>query len=374
MLHNIYRKDGLMKKDIMYILTGGGGSPEQSQEEICGYEIDGNHEQSSARRGRPRSFAQARALAFSAKGGEPSRAAFTMAEILLSLTIIGVVAAITLPSLTGNINERTWNTQRKALFARFSQAIPLMGAVNGYSDSETFIAAGLSKVLKINNICDDTHIADCGIPAKFVTLAGSNYSYSLPFKISDYQPKMTNVSYSTTISVSYAGEDTHAAAFETANGESILLFYFPKCQPDMNEATTYLVQPKICVNMIYDLNGSKGPNTVGKDVGVMTVLYSTDSVVVAPQVWYRNSASVEGDYRAAQEYCKGLDSDLRMPNLDELASIFVNNSLLDVGDTWAFWSSKVYSTTSAWDQSFVTGNRRITPKTDTAVRGRCVYR
>ena len=58
--------------------------------------------------------------------------AFTMAEILLSLTIIGVVAAITLPSLTGNINERTWNTQRKALYARFSQAIALMPALNGY--------------------------------------------------------------------------------------------------------------------------------------------------------------------------------------------------------------------------------------------------
>ena len=55
--------------------------------------------------------------------------AFTMAEILLSLTIIGVVAAITLPSLTGNINERTWNTQRKALYARFSQAMPLMDAL-----------------------------------------------------------------------------------------------------------------------------------------------------------------------------------------------------------------------------------------------------
>ena len=51
---------------------------------------------------------------------ENQRCAFTMAEILLSLTIIGVVAAITLPSLTGNINERTWNTQRKALYARFS--------------------------------------------------------------------------------------------------------------------------------------------------------------------------------------------------------------------------------------------------------------
>ena len=82
-----------------------------------------------------------------------------MAEILLSLTIIGVVAAITLPSLTGNINERTWNTQRKALYARFSQAIALMPALNGYGTltedesgnvtedtaAETFITAGLSK-------------------------------------------------------------------------------------------------------------------------------------------------------------------------------------------------------------------------------------
>ena len=104
--------------------------------------------------------------------------AFTMAEILLSLTIIGVVAAITLPSLTGNINERTWNTQRKALYARFSQAIALMPSLNGYgtlteessagaSDgvdtaAETFVTAGLSKVLKINNICDSEHIEDCG--------------------------------------------------------------------------------------------------------------------------------------------------------------------------------------------------------------------
>ena len=117
------------------------------------------------------------------------KAAFTMAEILLSLTIIGVVAAITLPSLTGNINERTWNTQRKALYARMSQAIALMPALNGYgmlkeessagaSDgvdtaAETFITSGLSKVLKINNICDNEHLEDCGIVTSFTNMAGS---------------------------------------------------------------------------------------------------------------------------------------------------------------------------------------------------------
>ena len=94
---------------------------------------------------------------FGAKQPErPENGAFTMAEILLSLTIIGVVAAITLPSLTGNINERTWNTQRKALYARFSQAMALMPSLNGYGTlaadesgsitedniAETFITAG----------------------------------------------------------------------------------------------------------------------------------------------------------------------------------------------------------------------------------------
>ena len=73
--------------------------------------------------------------------------AFTMAEILLSLTIIGVVAAITLPSLTGNINERTWNTQRKALYARFSQAIALMPALNGYGIWQRMRAETLQKTL-----------------------------------------------------------------------------------------------------------------------------------------------------------------------------------------------------------------------------------
>ena len=106
--------------------------------------------------------------------GRLARLAFTMAEILLSLTIIGVVAAITLPSLTGNINERTWNTQRKALYARFSQAIALMPSLNQYSDVDTFLASGLAKVLKINNICDKDHLTDCGITSAKITDATGN--------------------------------------------------------------------------------------------------------------------------------------------------------------------------------------------------------
>ena len=307
--------------------------------------------------------------------------AFTMAEILLSLTIIGVVAAITLPSLTGNINERTWATQKKALYARMSQAIPLIGSVNGYADSETFITGALSKVLKINNICDKDHLEDCGIATKFTTLTGNTFSYSTPLKMSDYNEKMTNMLASdATTTYSYSQDDSEAAAFETANGESVILFYFPKCQPDMSESAHYFVQPKICVNMIYDLNGNKGPNTVGKDVGIMTVLYATDSVVAAPQPWYRNSAtsSYTTDHNEAQQYCRELDPEYRMPNLDELGSMFANMTLLDFGDTsstHAVWSSEINAANSsqAWDQSFMTGYRRIRPRTEN-LAARCVKR
>ena len=307
---------------------------------------------------------------------ENQRCAFTMAEILLSLTIIGVVAAITLPSLTGNINERTWNTQRKALYARFSQAIALMPALNGYgtlresTDSagsttvedtatETFITSGLSKVLKINNICDSEHIEDCGITSKLTTLNGS--IISTPTKMSELNMKMIDNSWPDS-RFSYAQLDTKAAAFETANGESIIAFYNPNCQSLMGESTAYMVQPKICANFIFDMNGNKGPNTVGKDIGFMTVLYSTDSAVVAPDVPVQKAASRSATQQEAIGICKEQDAEYRIPSQDELASMFVNQLLLNgaVASTATdYWSSIIYNSTTGWTQGFASGTRAL---------------
>ena len=287
------------------------------------------------------------------------RVGFTMAEILLSLTIIGVVAAITLPSLTGNINERTWNTQRKALYARFSQAIALMPALNGYGTlddttdtaAETFITAGLSKVLKINNICDNTHIADCGMTSSLTTLTGN--TISMPQTMTELNSAMTSAvatngvdsAGSTVVIGNYNMLDTKAAAFETQNGESILLFYNPNCVANMGETGHYFVQPKICVNMIYDLNGTKGPNTVGKDIGFMTILYPSDSVVVAPIPFRTILTEVRADEASNACTVKAGD-EYRIPTKDELAALFANKSLMAIsgGNTHWYSSSKFVRT------------------------------
>ena len=299
------------------------------------------------------------------------RVGFTMAEILLSLTIIGVVAAITLPSLTGNINERTWNTQRKALYARFSQAIALMPALNGYgtlkeessagaSDAvdtaaETFVTSGLAKVLKINNICDSEHLMDCGIPKKITTLKGDSIiSLSDIDTLVGLNP-MFNSEYPGVLK--YSQINTKAAAFETANGESILTYYNPNCISEAYNQAAHPVQPKMCANFVYDLNGSKGPNTVGKDIGFMSVLYPADSVVAAPVPINKEVKEYSITHNEVGGYCRQFDEESRIPNRAELASFFFNKKLLgwDSAEGAEFWSSELSDSDYAWTQRYGSG-------------------
>jgi len=305
-----------------------------------------------------------------------------MAEILLSLTIIGVVAAITLPSLTGNINERTWNTQRKALYARMSQAIALMPALNGYGTfsaatsstsavdnvAETFITSGLAKVLKINNICDSNNVFDCGMASRITTLSASNID--LPRKLSDLNGGIPDPSLGI--------KDTNAAAFETVNGETILTFYNPNCTSkdvliagaDDAGNTGYYMKQYVCANFVFDLNGSKGPNTVGKDIGIMSVLYPSDSNVVMPIPTHILSGTYEQS--AAAKECSLKDPDNRLPNIEELASMYYNGNLLD-WSVGGYWSSTVVDSTNAWTFGFNHGRKYSHAKTD-SYAAQCVKR
>ncbi len=317
---------------------------------------------------------------------------FTMAEILLSLTIIGVVAAITLPSLMANINERTWNTQRKALYARMSQAIAMMPQLNGYGEyegtntdgsvtatkdtaAEACLTEGLSKVLKINNICDAEHLADCGVAGSFTNLAGSTKTW--PTKMSELNSMFTGshigISDSDTSHVfenPQKNVDTSAAAFETQNGETITIFYNPYCTQDLETTSWDFTQPMMCANFVYDLNGNKGPNTFGKDIGFITALYNTDSSVVAPMPLAVEASS--GAQTDASSACSALGDDVRIPNRDELSAMFYNRELLGISGG-RYWSGSVVSPTLAWNQSFDTGRRNWGSRTATN-EVRCIKR
>ena len=317
---------------------------------------------------------------------------FTMAEILISLTIIGVIAAITLPSLRANINEKTWATQRKALYSRLSQAISMLPSLNGYGEyagtweddvvtvekdtaAARFVTDGLSKVLQINNICTipmntssenaRKELEKCGVSEKITNMANSKLDF--PTKLSELNPQFTsnfvdtgNTTYQ--ISSGFQKIDTVAAGFEMKNGESVAVFYNPYCRGDLKSIIKYDpdnindtdistkgygVQPYMCANFIYDLNGKKGPNKVGKDIGYITALYPTDSEVVTADV---TNIKVQGTYNQVNQLCRNADKEYRSANIEEIMSVFYNKNLVGIGVSKSFYyqSPNLASPYRAW--------------------------
>ena len=316
---------------------------------------------------------------------------FTLAEVLITLAIIGIVAAITLPSLLVNVNEKAWDAQKKALHARLAQAIGQMNTLGGYGTytedeegtatedtaAESFILDALSKVYKINNVCGPDKLSSCGIPSKITTLDAVS-EINFPSKMSELNEKLLNGGHETGEEGDIA--NTKAAAFETVNGESIAVFYNPLCSSDAT--VNHYVQNKMCVNFVYDLNGSEGPNQVGKDVGFITAFYNKNPVVVAPVPYNKDYSAMVPQYTEdagtldAPAVCKTMGEDLRLPNRDELASLFVNAPFINLGESTIFyWSSSVVSlgiNGLAWHQSFNAGHRARNTRSKSTGYVRCI--
>ena len=109
--------------------------------------------------------------------------------------------------------------------------------------------------------------------------------------------------------------------------------------------TIYYVQPKMCANFIYDLNGRKGPNKIGKDIGFISVLYPVDGEVVAPMPLEKNAKN--SIHATANASCRQQNENSRLPNRFEWMSMFYNKQLIGIS-SGNFWSSSVISDDKAW--------------------------
>ena len=86
---------------------------------------------------------------------------FTLAEVLITLTIIGVVAMLTIPSLITDVQNKQFATLLRKRHAEFTQAIKLSvidnGEMNGWdwsADTNDFISEYLAPYLRMSS-CDD---------------------------------------------------------------------------------------------------------------------------------------------------------------------------------------------------------------------------
>ncbi len=98
--------------------------------------------------------------------------AFTLSELLITVAVIGVVAALTIPALITNI-EKILNPNRKEviedrLLEGMNQLNTLEDGFQGsqYENTEGFVRA-LSKYYKMSQICGSTDLKECFPYSKF---------------------------------------------------------------------------------------------------------------------------------------------------------------------------------------------------------------
>ena len=185
---------------------------------------------------------------------------FTLAEVLITLAIIGIVAALTIPTLIQNYQERAWGTASQVFQRKLGEALRVMnvqGTLAGYTTTEAFVDE-LSKHIKITRICDNDDITTCF--ADKVTWDGEEVEMS---KIKT--------------SKNFGKDDwnTNTVAVQFANGVNGVIAYNPDCRQNQfsNDVIT-VGETGIgtnCLAMLYDVDGFKNPNTADKDINNLNV-------------------------------------------------------------------------------------------------------
>lgn len=213
--------------------------------------------------------------------------AFTMAEVLITLGIIGIVAALTIPPLVSNYQKRAYVIKLQKAYASFNIALKQLtndygcgtdlactGLFSDSASSSSFPIA-IAKYLKISTDC--TYSGGYGCFSKF----NSNYDGS--GSLTD----LVDVYYTTFITVdgaSYAIWGTTAPAI------------YADCKQSAYDGLgpSPMYTNSSCGYVYIDVNGPKqGPNYFGRDVFRFFITNQKGAYLYpsgAPEYKYWNSA------------------------------------------------------------------------------------
>lgn len=187
-----------------------------------------------------------------------SKNAFTLAEVLITLAVIGVVAALTLPTLVQSYEEKGTVSKLKKVYSVLDQASRLaidkngtpdewnLVALNDFSSSKT-IYDNISPYLNISKTCANE--AGCFASNMYKTKYGGNWLF-----LDD--PNTSSFTAGVYKFILHGGASVY---IQTRSAD---------CSDGATTGTT-LPSKSICAFFGVDLNGAKAPNQFGKDLFVL---------------------------------------------------------------------------------------------------------
>lgn len=108
-----------------------------------------------------------------------SKKAFTLAEVLITLGIIGIIAEITIPVLMQNVQDLQFKAAAKSAYSNASQALQLMKNDNGGSLTSYYTTAGSFKpsFMQYFKVVQDCNLNDCVPPTSTSTIYSNFNGY-----------------------------------------------------------------------------------------------------------------------------------------------------------------------------------------------------
>ena len=263
---------------------------------------------------------------------ETAKAAFTLAEVLITLAVIGIVAALTLPGLIQNHNETAWKTAKDLWEKKLTETVRRMnidGVMTGHESTEDFMNT-FKNYMKVIKTCDNNDINKCYSPK--IVQTGSD---SEPIEVETSDLK-------TAENLGNSEWGTNTMSFVIADGTTVIMAYNPNCAyADPIEDTGSQVS---CLGFMVDVNGKKGPNKVGDDIALKgqislsncdnpigDMCFSTDFVPTAIDTC---SDTTWDDHGTDNSYCSAnywagakkacSDMGMSLPTREELAQLASN--------------------------------------------------
>ena len=256
------------------------------------------------------------------------KSAFTLAEVLITLGVIGVVAAVTLPTLMTNVQERIRKEQVRTVKYKLTKATEKMNSLDKIGPYETTgeFVDELKKHLSIAKVCDKNHLTECW-PATTINTPDATRNVS----------ELTNGT--SLMALALGTGETDSVGIVTSDGTPMIMVYSPKCTPlDPVKSYSWSVvdgKPETnattnCISAIFDINGAKGPNKIGTDVRTLNSLFGYKRFTVQTMskedcLKYKdqlgiNGCSVEADtWAGAVKACH--DIGLHLPSMQTLANL-----------------------------------------------------
>lgn len=166
--------------------------------------------------------------------------AFALAEVLISLLIIGVVSSLVIPVIVQDIQNTELKTAWKNTYSIIEQASRRILIDNGGSFQNAFS----SNPIKMRNLFASyvVHVKNCS----WENIQGNCWHFDNVVKNPDNS--------------SYTGTD---AGLLLNNGAMLIFEAWSSCDYPIDNVAG---RDPACGNIVVDVNGFKGPNRVGKDV------------------------------------------------------------------------------------------------------------